>query len=427
MAIDYEKELGSAEGTGAAGAETIARTGPKQQPVGLMIVLGVGLALWLAYVWWPKKPVVVENNEQFNLPQRSRNMSFDELNKPPKTENKLVMAPPPAAAPAIEKPDDSEARRAAEEERMRLAEIERLRKLKEARIEAALRSPMLLVDGAPAAPTDAEAVSDTGAYKVNSPNAPNEDANRRFLDSASATGVEKAKAARTPRIDALIPQGTLIRATLETAVQSDLPGMVRAITTEDTYSFDGRRVLLAKGTMLTGEYRSMLTTGQTRVFMVWTRALRSDGVSILLGSPGADGLGRAGVPGEVDNHYAQRFGAALMLSVVGGGASYLAGLGQPATSATSTTTPQEQAQAQAVQTLSQTYAQLANTALKEQMGIPPTVHIDQGAPIIVFVKRDLDFANLYADPVKEALFQLKHPSAVEAANARPNPSVTAKY
>ena len=85
MAIDYEKELGSAEGTGAAGAETVARTGPKQQPVGLMIVLGVGLALWLAYVWWPKKPVVVENNEQFNLPQRSRNMSFDELNKPPKT------------------------------------------------------------------------------------------------------------------------------------------------------------------------------------------------------------------------------------------------------------------------------------------------------------------------------------------------------
>ena len=47
----------------------------------------------------------------------------------------------------------------------------------------------------------------------------------------------------------------MIRGVLETAIQSDLPGMVRAITSEDVYSFDGRRVLIRKGTMLTGEYR----------------------------------------------------------------------------------------------------------------------------------------------------------------------------
>ena len=227
--------------------------------------------------------------------------------------------------------------------------------------------------------------------------------------------MERARAVKTARIDALIPQGTMIRATLETAVQSDLPGMVRSITTEDVYSFDGRRVLLPKATMLTGEYRAVLTRGQTRVFMVWTRALRHDGVSVLLGSYGTDALGRSGVTGEVDQHYAERFGAAIVLSIVGGGSAYLSGLGQAGPTSTSTAlTPAQQAQASAAQTISQTYAEMANSTLKEQMAIPPTIHIDQGTPIIVFVKRDLDFSNLYVDPVKEALRELKHPGRAQA-------------
>jgi type IV secretion system protein VirB10 len=57
---------------------------------------------------------------------------------------------------------------------------------------------------------------------------------------------------------------------------------------------------------------------------------------------------------------------------------------------------------------------MANSTLKEQMAIPPTIHIDQGTPIIVFVKRDLDFSNLYVDPVKEALRELKHPGRAQA-------------
>jgi type IV secretion system protein VirB10 len=347
-------------------------------------------------------------------------MSFDEVAKI-KTDNRLVMAPPPppsqVVAPpvvvAAPMPDDGEARRLAEEERRRLAEEEHKRREKETRAEAALRSPMLALDGSPAASREIDMNSETSAFRVQGPN---EDPNRRFLDNASANDVERARAVKTARIDALIPQGTMIRATLETAVQSDLPGMVRAITTEDVYSFDGRRVLLPKATMLTGEYRSVLTRGQTRVFMVWTRALRHDGVSVLLGSYGTDALGRSGVTGEVDQHYAERFGAAIVLSIVGGGTSYLSGLGQAGPSSTSTAlTPAQQAQqAQAAQTISQTYAEMANSTLKEQMAIPPTIHIDQGTPIIVFVKRDLDFSNLYADPVKEALRELKHPGRAQA-------------
>jgi type IV secretion system protein VirB10 len=68
-----------------------------------------------------------------------------------------------------------------------------------------------------------------------------------------------------------------------------------------------------------------------------------------------------------------------------------------------------QAQTQAQQTASQTFSDLANQALKDSINIPPTIYVDQGTRIIVFVKRDLDFSEWYPDPVKEALYELRHP------------------
>ena len=411
-------------------AETVTRTGARGSSTGLALLLG-GLAVGaMGYAWYLQthpsaRPANAQ--ESFNTARMPQKLEFDAV-AAAKPDNRLALAPPPppaapppaptfvAAPPMVMPPDDSEARRRAEAERIRLAEVERLRKEAEARAAAALRSPMLMVDAVTtASPTTA---NDAGAFKVQGPN---EDPNRRFLDNASATDVERSRANRMDRIDALIPQGAMIRATLETAVQSDLPGMVRATTSEDVFSFDGRRILLPKATMLTGEYRAILTRGQTRVFMVWTRALRSDGVSLSLGSYGTDALGRSGVTGEVDEHYAERFGAAIVLSIVGGASSFLTGLGQAAQSTTTTSgvqTAGQQAQSQSAQTVSQTFADMANSTLKEQMTIPPTINIDQGTPIIVFVRRDLDFSSLYDDPVKEALWRLKHPAPASSEPAR---------
>ena len=155
-----------------------------------------------------------------------------------------------------------------------------------------------------------------------------EDGNRRFLATAGSAGVEKAVATKNDRIDALVAQGTMIRADLLTAIQSDLPGNVSAITREDVWSFDGRRVLIPAGTKLIGDYRSGITRGQTRIFVVWTRLLRDDGVSVQLGSIGTDDLGRAGQAGFVDQHYVERFGASILLSVIGGASQFIATLGQ---------------------------------------------------------------------------------------------------
>src|SRR5690606_28158192 len=88
--------------------------------------------------------------------------------------------------------------------------------------------------------------------------------------------------------------------------------------------FDGRRILIPIGSRLIGEYQSEVTRGQSRVFVVWSRLIRQDGVSVRLDSIGADTLGRSGMTGFVDTKFKERFGSALLLSILGGGINYLA-------------------------------------------------------------------------------------------------------
>ncbi|MCS3731031.1 type IV secretion system protein VirB10 [Bradyrhizobium betae] len=335
---------------------------------------------------------------------------------PPVAPPLALPAPPPPEPPlAAAPPNDDEARR--------LAELERQRQEEERRKWERLRAPQVITDNAAAsAAGNAENASSAAAGA-------DDDPNRRFLASVSAAGVEVSRATKNSRIDALVAQGTMIRGVLETALQSDLPGMVRAVVSENVWSFDGRRVLIPAGSRLVGEYKSGIAQGQTRVFVVWTRMLRSDGVSVQLGSNGTDDLGRAGNAGFVDNHYLERFGSAIMLSLVGGVSQFLSGYGQntsntgngtiitttdPVTGAvtqTQTGLNQNQLSLQArqiaAQNVSQTLTTIAREALRNSINIPPTIHLDQGTRIIVFVRRDLDFSALYPDPVKEALRELK--------------------
>ena len=231
-----------------------------------------------------------------------------------------------------------------------------------------------------------------------------EDRSSKFLSAAVGLGDRGAKARKIERIDALVPEGTLIPGILETAIISDLPGQVRAIVSQDVYSFDGRRVLIPTGTRLIGEYQSEIMRGQTRIFVVWTRMLRNDGISVRLNSVGADSLGRAGLPGRVDKKFRERFGAAILLSIVGAGASYLTGYGSEAAGGAGDDA--QNAEERARETLAQTFSDMANEALNDSLRIPPTISVNQGERIFVFVRQDLDFSAQYEDPVTEALKEI---------------------
>ena len=121
-----------------------------------------------------------------------------------------------------------------------------------------------------------------------------------------------------PTQQLLLPKGAFIDCTLETAIDSSLPGLTTCVTATDTFGADGRVVLLERGSKLVGETRGEVRQGTARIFVLWTEARTPTGVVVPLASPGTDELGRSGLPGIVDRHFMDRFGAAILISMIDG-------------------------------------------------------------------------------------------------------------
>jgi type IV secretion system protein VirB10 len=114
-------------------------------------------------------------------------------------------------------------------------------------------------------------------------------------------------------------------AVLETAIDTDVPGYVRAVISRDVRSFDGSHVLVPRSSHVIGQYKSAPAQGQSRVYVLWTRLIRPDGVSIELGSPTTDTSGRNGLGGKVNSHFGKRYGAAILLSTIGAAGQAIGG------------------------------------------------------------------------------------------------------
>ena len=192
-----------------------------------------------------------------------------------------------------------------------------------------------------------------------------------FASRIGGVGGSTATAASNFDPKTTVTQGTMIPAVLETAINTDVPGYVRAVVSQDVRSFDGTRILVPRSSRLIGQYQSGLQQGQKRAYVIWTRLIRPDGVSVALASPGTAFDGSGGVPGKVDTHFFQRFGSAMLLSVIGGlstigsgGTSVVLGGGQSA----------------------------ASTALQQNGEISPTIRVRPGEPVRVVTARDLDFS-----------------------------------
>jgi len=180
----------------------------------------------------------------------------------------------------------------------------------------------------------------------------------------------------------LLPKGAFIDCTLETAIDSSLTGMTTCITATDTFGADGRVVLLERGTKLVGETRGQVRQGSARIFVLWTQARTPTGVIVPLASPGTDELGRAGLPGAVNRHFWERFGAAILLSTL---------------EATLQTAVQSQRSGNGTVVVSPSGStDIVTEVLKSTVGIPPTVVKPQGDRIQVLVARDLDFRSVYS-------------------------------
>jgi len=243
------------------------------------------------------------------------------------------------------------------------------------------RAPAVIVDlgEAPSAPAlrlaQAQGPVAPGAAPAEGPSA-----EERFAARVSGAVNDTARASQMRDVSRVVPQGFVIPAVLETAIDSDLPGSVRAVVSRDVRGFDGSQVLIPRGSKLIGQYKSAAAIGQTRAFVVWSRIITPTGVSIDVGSPATDRLGRGGLEGKADTHFFERFGSAILLSVISGGIDALARGGSNNT---------------ALVIGSPTQAQnVAAIALQKQIDIPTTIRVAQGQPVQVSVARDLDFSGV---------------------------------
>jgi type IV secretion system protein VirB10 len=187
---------------------------------------------------------------------------------------------------------------------------------------------------------------------------------------------ERVEATRLANPATTVPKGTVVQAVLESALDSSRAGLARAIVARDVYGFDGTRVLIPRGSLLVGEYKSDIAQGQSRALIEWQRLLRPDGAIINLASPTVDPLGRAGVKGKVNGHFMARFGGAVLQSVLNVG------------------------QQVAVNQLAPGGGIFAiplngiNSGAIPQERVVPSVTVKQGTSIGVFVAKDLDFTSV---------------------------------
>lgn len=250
-----------------------------------------------------------------------------------------------------------------------------------------LRAPALVVDlseykspaAGPAPPTgnplDPAAIAGTMTGAANAGSAsPDERFAQRF--GLGGTNGKSAQAVPMGDLSMRVIEGAVIPAVLETALNSDLPGYARAIVTRDVRGFNGRHVLVPRGSRLIGQYKAGVALGQSRAFVIWTRLIRPDGATVELSSPATDALGRGGLDGDVDRHFIQRFGGAILLSLLNIGAN--------AISDSSDTT--------VVIAGARSGTDAIGAAFAPDTQIGPTVTVPQGSPVRVFVSQDIDFS-----------------------------------
>lgn len=256
---------------------------------------------------------------------------------------------------------------------------------------ARMRSKMLLADGG-------SQLSDLMDTKKETAKPLSNDVNSGFEANVinANTKADRVEATNIGQLNRTIAQGRLIHATMESALNTDLPAPIRAIVSRDTYGESGRVALIPKGSRLIGTYSTDISGAQSRVFVIWTRVIRPDGVDVMINSPLVDAIGQAGIGGQVDTKFQSIFSRSVLSSIVAIGTA----MGSDEISGGSTTTTNsavggssttgDAATTATVNALNR-LGGVSDNFIQRFLEMRPTILVDQGTVVNVFVNRDLVF------------------------------------
>lgn len=112
----------------------------------------------------------------------------------------------------------------------------------------------------------------------------------------------------------VLGKGKLLEAVVETSINTDFGGEIRAVINRDIYSEWGRNILIPKGSRVFGTYSTGINGSYGRVLVEWNRIDLASGYALNLSGTGVDNLGKKGLAGEVDNKFTERFAQAVLRS-----------------------------------------------------------------------------------------------------------------
>lgn len=205
----------------------------------------------------------------------------------------------------------------------------------------------------------------------------------KFEQMFKGSKLRSGSAHRVKNRALVLPKGTFINCIMETAVDTTVPGMTSCRIPENVFSMDGRTLLIEAGSRAFGEYRGAVAQGLDRIFMLWTQVETPHGVIIDLDSPATDSLGRSGVTGEVDHHWWARFGNALLFSIIDDGFQFAMEKASDNDNSISYSNTDSG--------MSQFLAEV----MRETGQIPPTILMNQGTRVGIFVARNIDMSSVY--------------------------------
>lgn len=205
-----------------------------------------------------------------------------------------------------------------------------------------------------------------------------------MADQLQPLRLTAAKAGLLANRDLLLTQGAMIDCVQQTRFVSAQAGMITCYATREVRSASGRVVLIDPGTIFTGYQRNVLAHGQPRIGVVWSRLETPDGVVVYLDSPATGPLGEGGLDGQIDTHFAARFGGAIMISLIDDFGEWLSRRGSSQTNDNITFSNSSDAAQEAI-----------TTVLDNSINIPPTLYRNQGERVGIYVARDLDFSSVY--------------------------------
>ena len=222
--------------------------------------------------------------------------------------------------PAIE--EDEEEKEAVEQKSAE--EIERDNKIKqlEAEADAALRSPttITIATRPQVQQTDDKILLAQGNKAVQDYDGNRQESKRNFLMNEQAQKYYQSNFMIEQLSEFEIKAGDFIPAILQTGINSDLPSKtIVAIVSENVRdTIRGKHILIPQGTKIIGVYDSSITFGQERLLIIWQRLIFPNGKTIGLDNmQGVDLSGKAGITGDVNNHFSTLLKGVILSSIMG--------------------------------------------------------------------------------------------------------------